>query len=209
MPEARTVDSRPLGQAELREAAALAVRAFGDDPFFRFVMPDDAMRQRGLYLVHRSVMAHAGPGAHLRTVRASNDRIVGVALWLPTGRYPQSVMTQLSQVSGTLRAFLRRPETMRRGYAYVKAAVATHPKDPHWYLQLLMTNPSEQRRGVGTALMHEALPRIDAEGVGSSLETQNADNLAYYARFGYELRNTLQPLAEGPALYSLWRPPRA
>jgi GNAT superfamily N-acetyltransferase len=187
----------------------MAVRAFGDDPFFRFIMPDDAMRRRGLYLVHRSVMAHAGRGAHLRTVRGDNDQILGVALWLPTGRYPQSVLTQLSQVSGTLRAFLIRPETMRRGYAYVKASVKTHPKDPHWYLQLLMTEPADQRHGVGTALMNDALPRIDAEGVGSSLETQNADNIAYYARFGYELRNTLQPIAEGPALYSLWRPARA
>jgi GNAT superfamily N-acetyltransferase len=209
VPEPRVVDDRPLGSAELREAAALAVRAFGEDPFFRFVMPDQNMRQRGLYLVHRSVMAHAGPGAHLRTVRTANDRIVGVALWLPTGRYPQSLLTQLSQVSGTLRAFIRRPETMRRGYAYVKAAVISHPKDPHWYLQLLMTEPAEQRHGVGTALMNEALPHVDAEGVGSSLETQNADNIAYYARFGYGLRTTLQPLAEGPALYSLWRPARS
>lgn len=171
-------------------------------------MPNEATRQRGLYLIHRSVLAHAGPGAHVRTVRTSNDRIVGVALWLPTGRYPLPVLTQLAQLPGSLRAFLRRPETMRRGYVYVKAAAQAHPTEPHWYLYLLMADPPIQRQGVGAALMHDGLALIDAEGVGTSLETQNEDNIAYYARFGFELRATLRPLAEGPSLYSLWRPPR-
>jgi GNAT superfamily N-acetyltransferase len=117
-------------------------------------------------------------------------------------------MTQLAQLPATLRAFYRRPRTMADGFAYVKASAIAHPKEPHWYLWLLMTDPSWQRRGVGTALMSEGLARVDEEGVASSLETQNVANLAYYARFGYELRTTLRPTPAGPPLFSLWRSAR-
>jgi hypothetical protein len=57
-------------------------------------------------------------------------------------------------------------------------------------------------------LMEEGLACVDAEGVGSSLETQNEENLACYARFGYALSDTLHPVANGLPLYSMWRPPR-
>ncbi|MFI5035251.1 MAG: GNAT family N-acetyltransferase [Acidimicrobiales bacterium] len=204
----RHVDERPLGPAELREASELAVRAFHDDPFFCFLLPNERTRARALFLVHRSVLTHPGPGARVRSVRDYDDRILGVALWLPTGRYPQPVRTQLAQMPGLLRANFGHLQSMRRGFAYFKASAKAHQRDPHWYLNLLMTEPAEQRRGVGAALMEDGLTQIDAEGVGTSLETQNEENVTYYSRFGYELRSTVHPVAEGPSLFSLWRPPR-
>jgi ribosomal protein S18 acetylase RimI-like enzyme len=204
----RQVDDRPLERAQLREAAELAVRALGDDPYFAFLIPDKATRDRGLSLIHRSVLTHSGPGAHIRTVRDSDDRVLGVALWLPTDCYPQPLLTQLAQFPGALRAMIRHPQSMSKGFAYMKASAAVHPKEPHWYLHLIMTDPPAQRQGVGDALMHDGLSRIDQEGVGASLETQNEENIAYYARFGFELRHTLRPVSDGPPLFSLWRPPR-
>jgi hypothetical protein len=56
--------------------------------------------------------------------------------------------------------------------------------------------------------MEHGLAETDAEGVGSYLETQNEDNLGYYRRFGYELRETLRPVDGGPPLFTMWRRPR-
>jgi GNAT superfamily N-acetyltransferase len=205
----REVDDRPLGRSGLDEASRLAVRAFGEDPFFHFLMPEEQFRDRGLRIIHRTVLAHAGKFARIRTVRGSTGEIAGVALWLPTGRFPPSPAAQAAQLPGVLRAFARRPRTMARGAAYMKASAKAHPKDPHWYLLLLMTDPVHQRQGVGTLLLHDGLARVDEEGVASGLETQNEENLAYYRRFGYELRTTLTPVPGGPPLYSMWREPRA
>ena len=83
-----------------------------------------------------------------------------------------------------------------------------HPKDPHWYLLLLVADPRRSDVGVGTLLMEDGLARLDAERVGSYLETQKEDNLAYYRRFGYELRDTVNPVAGGPPYYTMWRAPR-
>jgi ribosomal protein S18 acetylase RimI-like enzyme len=203
------IDTRELGRRDLRGAARLAEECFVEGPFFTFLMPSEPMRRRFLRVSHHAVVAHPGPGAYLRTVRGHADAIESVALWLPPGSYPQSVGTQLAQLPAGLRASYRRPRSIRDSYAYLKATTQAHPTEAHWYLQLLMTDPALQGRGLGTALMNDALARVDEQGVGSSLETQNEANLAFYARFGFEVRATLRPLAEGPPLYSMWRAPRS
>lgn len=163
---------------------------------------------RGLTIFFHANLAHPGEGARIVTVRQRDDTIVGVAAWLPTDRYPPSVRTQLAQIPGTFRALYRRPRALINGNKYLAAVAKSHPKEPHWYLFILVADPSIQRSGVGTMLMNHGLALADAEGVGGYLKTQNEDNLAYYRRFGYELRDTLRPVKEGPPLYTMWRRPR-
>ncbi|HVB52028.1 MAG TPA: GNAT family N-acetyltransferase [Acidimicrobiales bacterium] len=197
-----------LSKAELTSAAQVASRAFYDDPFFLFLLPNDRLRERGLTIFFRANLAHLGEGARVVTVRSDDHAIHGVAGWLPTGCYPQSIPTQIAQVPGTLRALYRRPRALLDGNKYLAQVARTHPKEPHWYLYLLVADPSMQRSGVGTTLMEHGLAHADEEGVGSYLETQKEDNLAYYQRFGYELRDTLRPVKEGPPLFTMWRRPR-
>jgi ribosomal protein S18 acetylase RimI-like enzyme len=208
MADALRLDEGTLSRVDLTSAALVANRAFFNDPFFRFLSPGDRLRARGLTVFFRANIAHLGEGGRIVTVRGDDDVIVGMAAWLPTNRYPQSIGTQLAQVPGTLRALYRRPRALIDGNKYLATLVKSHPKELHWYLYLLVADPSIQRSGVGTMLMNDGLARVDEEGVGSYLETQNEDNLAYYRRFGYELRETLQPVREGPPLYTMWRRPR-
>jgi len=202
------LEERTLTKNELTNAARVASKAFFNDPFFRFLSPNDRLRDRGLTLFFRANLEHAGPWARLITARDETDEIVGLSLWLPTSRYPQSVATKLAQVPGTLRALYRRLRALVDGTKYLNAIAKSHPEESHWYLYLLVTDPSIQRRGVGTLLMKHGLAETDAEGVGSYLETQNEENLAFYRRFGYERRETLRPVKEGPPLFTMWRRPR-
>ncbi|MHB8378760.1 MAG: GNAT family N-acetyltransferase [Acidimicrobiales bacterium] len=121
------------------------------------------------------------------TVRDCADAIVGLSLWLPTNRYPQSARTQLARIPGALRALYRRPRALIDGSAHLAAIAKAHPEELHGYLYALVADPAVQRSGVGTMLMEHALADVDAEGVGGYLETLNEDNLGYYRRFGYEL----------------------
>jgi GNAT superfamily N-acetyltransferase len=64
--------------------------------------------------------------------------------------------------------------------------------EPHWYLSLLGTDPSFQRRGVGSALLAPVLARAHEQGIPAYLETQKEMNVPYYRRHGFELVEQIQ-----------------
>jgi ribosomal protein S18 acetylase RimI-like enzyme len=192
---------------ELAAIITLSSRAFFDDPFFTYLLPDDALRRSRLPIFFRTVFTHMGEHGRIVTVRDDAGTALGVAAWLTTDGYPLSVALQLRQIPASLRTFYRRPRMFVAGNRYVAALARAHRKDPHWYLMVLCADPPHQRSGVGTMLLEHALARVDAEGVGSYLETPRNDNVAYYRRFGYELTETLTPVEDGPAYYTMWRAP--
>ena len=200
------IDTSPLSRSEIDEAALVAVRGFYTDPFFHFLAPTGRNRNRGLFFFFRTALRHLGPKGEITTVRNSANHIVGVSAWLAPGGYPQPIRTQLASMPGSFRALYRRPQALVDGNKYLTAVAKAHPKEPHWYLYLLVADPETQRRGVGTMLMNARMAQIDTQGVGGYLETQKQDNLAYYRRFGFELVKPLSPVNGGPPIYTLWRP---
>jgi GNAT superfamily N-acetyltransferase len=203
----RRIDERQLVGEELSAVIALSSRAFFDDPFFSYLLPDDNLRRSRLPIFFRSVYTHMGVHGRIVTVRNDADEAVGVAAWLTTGGYPLPIKLQLSQIPSSLRAFYRRPRAIATGNRYVAALARAHRKDPHWYLMVLCADPPVQRSGVGTMLLEHAFDQVDREGVGSHLETPRHENVAYYQRFGYEPIETLTPVEGGPPYYTMWRAP--
>ena len=191
----------------MSKVIAVSSRAFFDDPFFGFLLPADDLRRSRLPVFFRSVYTHMGVHGRIVTVRNDDDEVMGVAAWLTTGGYPLPITLQLRQMPSSLRAFYRRPRLIAAGNRYIKALVRAHRKDPQWYLMVLCADPPVQRSGVGTVLLEHALAQVDAEGVGSHLETPREDNVAYYRRFRYELVETMTPVVGGPPYYAMWRAP--
>lgn len=202
------LDKSQLTREEINEAAHVAVRGFFTDPFFIFLSPKVRRRNHGLFFFFRTALRHLGPLGEIVTVRNGLNQIVGVAAWLSPGGYPQPVATQLAAIPGSFRALYRRPQALVDGNKYLTAVAKAHPKEPHWYLYLLVVDPEIQRRGVGSMLLENQLDQINTDGVGSYVETQKDDNLAYYRRFGYELVTSLTPVQQGPPIHTLWRPPQ-
>jgi GNAT superfamily N-acetyltransferase len=203
----RRIDERQMVGEELSAVIALSSRAFFDDPFFSYLLPDDNLRRSRLPIFFRSVYTHMGVHGRIVTVRNDADEALGVAAWLTTGGYPLPIKLQLSQIPSSLRAFYRRPRAIATGNRYVAALARAHRKDPHWYLMVLCADSPVQRSGVGTMLLEHAFDQVDREGVGSHLETPRHENVAYYQRFGYELIETLTPVEGGPPYYTMWRAP--
>ncbi len=206
MAEQLRLDEGSLTEQELREAADVSSRAFYDDSYFRFLFPNDDVRARILPKIFYTQLKHLGPHGKVVTARNERGAIVGVGAWMPPNSFPPSLRVQLAQLPGSLRAFSRQLGALRVVGAYLRTLLKAHPKEPHWYLMLLAVDPEAQRRGAGSIMMQPGLQWSDAEGVGGYLETQKEDNLAYYRRFGFELAETLRPLAGGPPYYTMWRP---
>jgi ribosomal protein S18 acetylase RimI-like enzyme len=83
-----------------------------------------------------------------------------------------------------------------------------HPTEPHYYLEFVGTDPAHQGKGFGRALLDPMVERSDREGVGMYLENSKEQNLAFYGRFGFEVRRTMQHRRNGPTMWLMWRDPR-
>ena len=80
-----------------------------------------------------------------------------------------------------------------------------HPKaEPHWYLAFLGIEPSEQGKGLGSALLRPVLERCDSEGTPAYLETSNERNLPFYQRHGFEVVQQCG-IPDGPHFWGMWR----
>ncbi len=55
--------------------------------------------------------------------------------------------------------------------------------------------------------MQPMVERSDDEGVGMYLESSKESNVAFYGRFGFEVRKVLH-LRNGPEMWAMWRRPR-
>jgi GNAT superfamily N-acetyltransferase len=190
---------------ELEEAAVVAARAFHYDPFFAFLEPRQVRRARGLALFFRATVAALGAAGQVTGVRQANDRLVGVAAWMPPGAYPLAAVAQGRGILGAARAMALRPRGLLDGLRYLSAMERAHPKEPHWYLLLLVVDPSVQRTGIGAHLQEPVLEIADRDGVDCYLETQAEANIPYYGRFGYEVAEVLRPVPGGPPLWTMCR----
>lgn len=193
----------------LDEIATVATRAFQYDPFFVHLCPPPLLRARGLAIFWRSQVAGYAPWAEGYGARLADGRLGGAAIWVKPEGFPLPVGPQLRQSAGALRALFTRPKALVDGTKYLLAIEKVHPKEPLWYLDLLVADPAVQRRGIGTALQQPVLEKADADGLASYLETQNEENLLYYRRFGFEVGKELHPVADGPPLWTMRRQPRA
>jgi len=153
------------------------------------------------------VLLHAGATRSLFGLRRSlYDRgHRGAALWGPPGK------PRLSGIRGLLALVPLAPRvagpTLPRALRLLGRLDALHPTEAHWYLSTIGTDPDQQGRGVGSALMAPGLERCDAEGVRAYLESSKEANLPFYRRFGFEV--TSEIVTEGgPTIWQMWREPQ-
>jgi GNAT superfamily N-acetyltransferase len=203
------IQIKPLGRTrkDFDDVGIVGARAFQNDPFFEFLAPKPLQRARGLALFCRAYVNVMGDSGDVLGAHQPDGRLVGVAAWIRPGRYPLPLAAQLSQQRQTLWALIQRPKALVDGSKYLVALDKVHPKEDVWYLQLLVVDPSVQRRGIGAMLQQPGLTRADEEGLTCYLETQNPDNVPYYRRFGYEVDKELRPVRDGPPLWTMRREP--
>lgn len=207
-PAGVSIERLALNKATLDEIGTVGAAAFGDDPFFSFLMPNERMRRRALWIFCRATVAEIGAAAVVHGARDASGRLVGTAAFVRPGGWPLSIPGQLRQLRSALVAMAPRPRALVDGSRYLFAIEKIHPKDHMWYLALLAVDPSVQRGGIGGAMQNQVYPEADEEGLDSYLETQKEANLAYYRRFGYEVERELRPVRNGPPLWTLRRRPR-
>ena len=192
---------RDVAPVDVTEISSVLAEAMIEGPVARWLMPDDAARQRRapgyfeIYAEHAvrygEVYANADP---------DTGELSAVALWFPFTSLipsPADYEHRLKEAAGS--AFDRTCELDALLEAH-------HPLDPHHYLAFLAVRPERQNRGIGSALLDRHHARLDAAGLPAYLESNDPRNRDLYLRHGYSVRSVVR-LPDGPPLWLMWRSP--
>lgn len=195
---------RDATAADKDAIAAALTSAFHDDPVMLHMMPRPNGREkkmRALFLgeTRRSLKV----GAVHTTGATTADAVKGAAIWSAPGKWKLGGLELLGQVPLLFSLGLDTP----RSLALLSQVEKIHPKEPHWYLNILGTATRHQGKGVGSALIAPVLAKCDEEGVPAYLESSKESNIAFYNRHGFEVMDELQ-VKGGPKLWPMWREPR-
>jgi ribosomal protein S18 acetylase RimI-like enzyme len=83
-----------------------------------------------------------------------------------------------------------------------------YPSEPHYYLQFIGCRDSDQRQGIGSALLEEGLKICDEHSMPAYLECSNNLNVPLYQRHGFEIRTQQVVGKNGPMVRFMWREAR-
>jgi GNAT superfamily N-acetyltransferase len=193
MPEPELRTATP---AEIDQCVATIVLAFSGDPAARWAFADP---QAYFAIFPRFVRAFGGKAFE----HGSAHHIAGcaAALWLPPGIEPdEEAMVALIE-SATAKS---EREAM---FGVFEQMAAFHPKEPHWYLPLIGTDPAKQGSGLGSALLRHALAICDQQKMPAYLEASSPRNVPLYQRHGFEVVGVIQA-GSGPPITPMLRRPR-
>jgi ribosomal protein S18 acetylase RimI-like enzyme len=163
-------------QADMEPLISVMVLAFAADPVARWMYRDP---QRYLAYFGLFIRAFAGKAFSSGTAWCIDGNLGG-ALWLPPGVKPDE-----DAIATILGESVPR-DVMADVHTMFGEMVAYHPRNPHWYLPTIGIEPHLHRKGLGSALLTQALSRCDQEHMPAYLESSNSANTALYRRFGFE-----------------------
>jgi ribosomal protein S18 acetylase RimI-like enzyme len=187
---------------DVEPMSAQLARAFFDDPVIGHIFRNEGRRLAGLRAFFSTQMkADYLPFGGCYT----NDGHTGSAIWAPPGK---PYLTGLRGIATLLPVLPFVVTHMKTTLQLLTLIEKEHPKEPHWYLATLGTEPAQQGRGVGSSLMRPALAQCDHEGYGAYLESSKETNVPFYRRHGFEVRRVLDLPGGGPKLWTMWRNPR-
>jgi GNAT superfamily N-acetyltransferase len=173
------IEIRSIDGEDLQTAALVAARGMRDNPLHVAAIGDDPERRvRVMNRVFARLLTL--PGRH--TMGAwDGDRLVGVADSVEPGRCQPSPRDQLHLAPAMMMAGRAAPRAARWMSTWAKH----DPDRPHHHFGPLAVDLDLQGRGIGSMLLAAYCRRLDDGGLLSYLETDKAENVRLYERFGF------------------------
>ncbi len=160
-------------QADLEKVKGVLTLGFSSDALLRWVFPDSSS-----YLKCFDIwMEEFSKIAFKNNIVYSEKNFFGSSLWHPPGvEFDSSVLASTFEYVPA--------ERIEVVIKFFEEFEKYHPNDA-WYLPFIAVDPSQQRQGIGSFLLKEALQMIDEKGDRAYLEASNEMNKALYKRHGF------------------------
>ncbi|HWA91550.1 MAG TPA: hypothetical protein VG889_16045 [Rhizomicrobium sp.] len=191
---------RPATQDDSARIAASLARAFFDDPVMMHFMPRDDERRAKLPRVFAVLLKMALPHGLCRVSQGYET----ATIWKPPGAWHLSLWDYLANGPALLGIFGAK---LFNVIATLDRIEKVHPKIPHYYLQVIGTDPPAQGKGFAGAILRPQLAASDAAGMPCYLESSKETNIPVYRSFGFEVTGEIE-IPDGPTLWPMWREAR-
>lgn len=191
---------RKATAGEIGDLAKVLGHAFDDDPLAKWMFPNPSLRQARLPRMFVTLLKAALPFGEVYT----NSTVDSVAIWNPPGTFPMGWRVDTVVGLRTVSLLGTRFPSCARGLAYF---ARHHPKEPHWYLQMIGTEPNSQGKGYGSSMLEAVLARCDSSKERIYLEASKEENVPFYVRHGFDVEEEVQ-VPGGPKVWAMWRDPR-
>lgn len=212
---------RRLTPSDVSEAAGLLARGFAEEPASVSLFPDPGVRSRLNEVSLARALRRAMPAAAIHGVE-DGGRLAAIAIWHPPGLRRGSLTAELGFVrdlAAEAKTILRAAPAVagalrgqaRRGALVLlqrRRAITHASRGSAWYLAYLAVDPAHQGKGHARRLLEHQLRRCDLDALPAWLETTEAVNPPFYARFGFEVMSHIEDTPLIPALWVLRREPR-
>ncbi|MEJ0027841.1 MAG: GNAT family N-acetyltransferase [Rhizomicrobium sp.] len=186
--------------ADAEPLSATLGRAFHDDPVMAHFLPDAAARAKVLSRVFRLMFKLGLPhGACFVT-----GGYEAATLWRPPNGWHVHLKDYVVNAPELLGIF---GFGVFNVIATLDRVEKVHPKEPHWYLQVIGTDPDKQGKGFGSLIMRDRLAAADAAGLPCYLESSKDTNIPIYRSFGFEVTGEIN-IPDGPTIWPMWRKAR-
>jgi GNAT superfamily N-acetyltransferase len=178
---------------------ACLASAFYQDPLWGpWMFPDEVSRTQGL----SKLMRFFTTGGVRHPWTRMMDNAEAVAVWVPPGVPEMTPEAEAGFAPLLEEVFGPRADEV---HALFDLFDEHSPEDePHYYLSLWATHRDHAGHGLGTALIHDNLARIDAERMPAYLESSNPKNIPRYEALGFRRRDEFAPV-DGPVITTMWR----
>lgn len=186
--------------------------AFNDDPLYLHIFPDNNERSRSLKRLFGAVVGYSLKYGQVN----STPSVAGAACWLSPGNTKVTFWRMLRTGLAFQRTMARLSSDARgqlmQALAYSDEIhtrlVAGPAMNSHWYLWALGVSPTSQGQGIGGQLIRPVLLQSDSSRNSCYLETMNMRSVAFYQRWGFEVRSEEVIPGVGVKVWSMIREPQ-
>jgi ribosomal protein S18 acetylase RimI-like enzyme len=175
------LDVGRITESETADAVGVLARGMRDNPLHVAALGDDPAHRVEALKQLFSVMIPGQP----EPLRAREDgEVVGVCGLLP----PPDCMvhTFATLPADQFPPVLPDPGEQARAVEWLQSWGQRDPHEPHFHLGPVAADAGKQGRGIGTALMQAFCERVDRDRALAYLETDKAENVGFYEKFGFE-----------------------
>ncbi|MFN8576875.1 MAG: GNAT family N-acetyltransferase [Candidatus Sericytochromatia bacterium] len=181
----------------------ILLKAFESEPMSNWTVKNDNKRLQRIKLMQETIIKFFGfPYGEVFT----NEDKTSCAVWIKPENFFNISFTSLSLILAWVKTvgIERIPKILKTANILSKH----QPKFKCYYLMSLGVIPEHQGKGIGSKLIKPILDKCDKERIPIYLETSNKDNLRFYEKHGFRIKDEINNPSILPLTWTMIREPK-